>query len=135
MNEFIRQAALTDGEVRGIELLASALDWPCYVVDLRDCVDKSALMEQVAGTLMFPSWFGHNWDALFDCLVDLASARRASGCIVVLRHLDGLRKHAPEVLETALGIFGDAAKAWQSRGVAMRLLVEAGSQPPAAAAT
>ena len=125
MNDFIRQAALTDGDVRGIELLAAALDWPCYVVDLRDCVDKATLLEQVAGTLMFPSWFGHNWDALFDCLVDLASARRAGGCVVVLRHVDGLRRHAPEVLDTALSIFGDAAKAWQHRNVAMRILVEA----------
>jgi hypothetical protein len=133
MNEFIRQAVLTDGDVRGIELLASALDWPCYVVDLRDCLTKAALMEQVAGTLMFPSWFGHNWDALFDCLVDLASARRASGCVVVLRHVDGLRLHAPEVLDTALAIFGDAAKAWQPRGVAMRILVDVDGAPASAA--
>jgi RNAse (barnase) inhibitor barstar len=133
MNEFIRQAALTDGDVRGIELLAAALDWPCYVVDLQDRVDKAALLQQVAATLMFPSWFGHNWDAFFDCLVDLASARRASGCIVVLRHVDGLRTHAPEVLETALSLFGDAAKAWQARGVAMKILVDAGGPPDAAA--
>jgi RNAse (barnase) inhibitor barstar len=133
MNEFIRQAVLTDGDVRGIELLASALDWPCYVVDLQDCLTKAALMEQVAGTLMFPSWFGHNWDALFDCLVDLASARRASGCVVVLRHVDGLRQHAPEVLDTALAIFGDAAKAWQPRGVAMRILVDVDGAPASAA--
>jgi len=33
------------------------------------------------------------------------------------------------VLDTALSIFGDAAKAWQPRGVAMRILVEAGKQP------
>jgi RNAse (barnase) inhibitor barstar len=129
MNEFIRQAELTDGDVRGVELLASALGWPCYVVDLQHCADKVALLEQVAGTLMFPSWFGHNWDAFFDCLVDLASARRASGCVVVLRHVAGLRTHAPEAFDTALSIFGDAAKAWQARGVAMRILVEAGKQP------
>ena len=133
MNEFIRQAVLTDGEVRGIELLAAALDWPCYVVDLQDCVDKAALLEQVAATLMFPSWFGHNWDAFFDCMVDLASARRASGCVVVLRHVDGLRRHAPEVLDTALGILGDAAKVWQPRGVAMRILVEDDGAPVSAA--
>lgn len=133
MREFIRQAVLTDGDVRGIELLAAALDWPCYVVDLQDCVDKAALMERVAGTLMFPSWFGHNWDAFFDCLVDLAGARRASGCVIVLRHVAGLQLHAPEVLDTALAICGDAAKAWQSRGVAMRILVEAGSSPTSVA--
>jgi len=129
MNDFIRQAPLTDGEVRGIELLASALDWPCYVVDLQDCADKATLLEQVAGTLMFPSWFGHNWDAFFDCLVDLASARRASGCVIVLRHVAGLRMNAPEALDTALSILDDAAKAWACRNVTMRIIVEFDCQP------
>jgi RNAse (barnase) inhibitor barstar len=124
MNAFVIQSALSDADVRGIELLASALEWPCYVVDLQDCLDKPALLERFAGTLMFPSWFGQNWDAFFDCLVDLASARRASGCVIVLRQAAGLRAHAPEALDTALGILEDAAKVWARRNVAMRIFVE-----------
>jgi len=124
MNTLVIQAPLNDERVRGIESLAAALNWPCYVVDLGDCLDKPTLLQRIADTLLFPSWFGQNWDAFFDCLVDLASARRATGCIIVLRNAQALRAHAPEALDTALGILDDAAKVWERRGVAMRTFID-----------
>jgi RNAse (barnase) inhibitor barstar len=124
MTEFVRDVELTDGALRGLELLASSLDWPCYVVELGGCVDKAQLLERFAEVLRFPSWFGHNWDAYFDCLVDLPGARRARGCVIVLRHVADLRVTAPEAFDTARAILGDAAKVWSDRGVAMRVFVE-----------
>ena len=125
MTELVREVALTDDTVRGLELLASSLDWPCYVVECKGCVDKADLLERCAEALRFPSWFGHNWDALFDCLVDLASARRARGCVIVLRHAGELLAMCPEAFDTARSILADAAKVWSDRGVAMRVFVEA----------
>lgn len=124
MNALVIQAPLNDDRVRGIESLASALNWPCYLVDLAGCVEKPELLQRIADTLLFPSWFGHNWDAFFDCLVDFASARRAKGCVIILRNAAAMREHAPEALDTALGILEDAAKAWQRRNVAMRTFVD-----------
>jgi RNAse (barnase) inhibitor barstar len=123
MNDFVQQVTLTDDQVRGIGLLASALAWPSYVVDLEGCLDKPTLLERCASTFAFPSWFGHNWDAFFDCLVDLPSARRAHGCVVVLSHAAGMRSAAPEALDTAVSILADAAKVWAGRGVTMRTFV------------
>lgn len=125
MNAHVIHVPLNDDRVRGIESLAVALNWPCYVAELGDCLDKPALLQRIADTLLFPSWFGHNWDAFFDCLVDLASARRASGCVIVLRNSAALRAHAPEALDTALGILEDAATVWERRGVAMRTFIDA----------
>ena len=124
MTELVRDVELTDDTVRGLELLASSLDWPCYVVELKGCVEKAELLERCAQVLRFPSWFGHNWDAFFDSLVDLASARRAHGCVIVLRHASELRATSPEAFDTARAILGDAAKVWSNRGVAMRVFVE-----------
>jgi RNAse (barnase) inhibitor barstar len=124
MNAYVRQADLNDDNVRGMQSLAAALAWPCYVVDLEGCHDKAALLERFAETLSLPSWFGHNWDAFFDCLVDLASARRATGCVIVLRNAESMRAHAPEALDTALGILDDAGKVWERRNVAMRTFVD-----------
>jgi hypothetical protein len=114
MTELMRDVVLSDDTVRGIELLASSLDWPCYVVDLRGCVDKAQLLERCAD----------NWDAFFDCLIDLASARRARGCVIVLRHAGELQATSPESFDTARSIFADAEKVWRDRGVALRVFVE-----------
>ena len=124
MTELVRDVELTGDTLRGIELLASSLDWPCYVIELKGCVEKSQLLERFAEVLRFPSWFGHNWDAFFDCLVDLPGARRARGCVILLRHAGELRANAPEAFDTARSILGDAAKVWSDRGVAMRVFVE-----------
>ena len=126
MTELLRDVVLTDDTVLGLELLASSLDWPCYVVDLRGCVDKTQLLERCADVLRFPSWFGQNWDAFLDCLADL-SWRPARGYVLLLEHADTMRHDAPEALDTALAILGDAASAWESRGVPFRVFVSAPS--------
>ena len=41
-------------------------------IDLAGCTDKAELLARIARTLRFPDWFGHNWDALADCLCDLS---------------------------------------------------------------
>lgn len=41
-------------------------------IDLAGAKGKAAILERIAKALGFPSWFGGNWDALEDCLADLA---------------------------------------------------------------
>ena len=43
---------------------------------------KEELLKNIAQALDFPDWFGHNWDALEDCLSDL-SWREAPGYILL----------------------------------------------------
>ena len=33
--------------------------------------DKQSFLKEIAIALKLPDWFGHNWDALEDCLRDL----------------------------------------------------------------
>ena len=126
MSESVRTVELSDDTIRGIELLAESLQRPCYVVDLAGCIDKVDLLERMARALAFPGWFGLNWDAWFDCLVDLSWQPRAQGYVIVLRRAAQLRAAVPEALDTALSILGDAAKVWGGRGVELRVFVEAG---------
>lgn len=45
--------------------------------------EKPLLLKNIAVALEFPGWFGHNWDALEDCLADL-SWREASGYVLLI---------------------------------------------------
>ena len=104
--------------------LAQSLGLDAARVDLDGCIDKAGFLQRTAATLGFPSWFGDNWDALFDCLADLGW-RPAPGYVLVLEHASGLRESQPEVFDTALLLMDDAASAWQERDVAFRVFVDA----------
>lgn len=41
------------------------------VIDCSGCADKHELHARIAEALCFPDWYGHNLDALMDCLTDL----------------------------------------------------------------
>ena len=43
------------------------------VLDTREAVDKAAFLAACARDLDFPDYFGHNWDALADCLSDFVA--------------------------------------------------------------
>lgn len=42
------------------------------IVDCIDILTKEELLQELASKLKFPAYFGHNWDALSDCLFDIA---------------------------------------------------------------
>jgi RNAse (barnase) inhibitor barstar len=112
----VRRLPLPDATVAGIEAIAQAVGLRVHVVDLTGCETKADLLERAAAALAFPAWFGHNWDAWFDCLTDFSWLPAASGHVVLLRHAYGLRQAAPEALDTALAIVEDAAHVWAGRG-------------------
>ena len=41
------------------------------IIDCGGCADKKELHARIAAALDFPDWYGHNLDALMDCLTDL----------------------------------------------------------------
>ncbi len=106
------------------ELLAAAKtsDLSLHSVDLSTVRDKDALLERLAAALEFPDWFGHNWDALADCLGDL-SWLRADGHLILLERCDGFRAAHDEDFTTALQVFAAAAEAWREARRTLWVLV------------
>ena len=85
-------------------------------IDLAGCTDKTNLLARFASALHFPDWFGHNWDALSDCLTDL-SWLPARHYRIELAQPQALRTAAPETLDIALEILDEAAEFWADEGV------------------
>ncbi|MFD0632577.1 barstar family protein [Catenulispora yoronensis] len=50
---------------------AAELGWRCVIVDGALVVDKRSFLNECERAYRFPAYFGHNWDALADCLADL----------------------------------------------------------------
>ena len=72
---------------------------------------KDALMERVARSLAFPSWFGGNWDALEDCLTDL-SWSTASGHVLLIEDANELSGDERGIF---IEILASAALWWAER--------------------
>lgn len=117
---------LTPPVVAALERLARSLGLATARVDLAGCADKADFLRRCAAALEFPAWFGGNWDAFFDCLADLGW-RPAAGHLLLLEHTGDMRRHAPEALDTAIAILGDAAAAWRERGVPFRAFIDGGT--------
>ncbi|MFA7270814.1 MAG: barstar family protein [Sterolibacterium sp.] len=92
-------------------------------IDLAPVRDKAALFECLATALELPDWFGHNWDALTDCLGDL-SWLPAVGYLILLEHCDGFHTRHSADFATALQVFTAAADAWRDERVPFWVLVD-----------
>jgi RNAse (barnase) inhibitor barstar len=72
---------------------------------------KTAVMTELARLLQFPSYFGNNWDALYDCLTDLAWLP-AAGYIIVVTEAHRLLVRREADYTTFVDVMNDVGKGW-----------------------
>lgn len=88
------------------------------VIDLDGARDKATLLQRFATALDFPFWFGHNWDALDDCLTDLDWLPAGTAYVLCLTA-------PPDDLDACAilyEILDQAVDTWRTRGRAMWVL-------------
>ncbi len=78
-----------------------------YTLDFRDILCYSEIHQTLKRSLELPDYYGENWDALWDCLTDMASEPL---CVRVLG-FETLKRRFPAAADTLLEIFCDL-KAW-----------------------
>jgi len=84
--------------------------------------DKKAFLNAVAQALRFPDYFGHNWDAFYDCLIELA--RGDGGTLMLLREVSNFARTEPEEFAAALAALRDAADYWKEKGKVLIVIAE-----------
>lgn len=99
-----------------------------FHVDGRNVQRKEQLMTALQTSLGLPAHFGHNWDALEECLNDLAPVD-GPGYFLLYDHIDGLMQAHPDQFETLVEILRDAVSSWQEDDTRMTVVL-AGSKPP-----
>lgn len=79
-------------------------------VDLAGAAGKDAMLQRIAAALAFPDWFGGNWDALEDCLIDL-SWREAEGHVLVFTGAE-----PGDETGVLIDVLASSAEFWAARG-------------------
>jgi RNAse (barnase) inhibitor barstar len=92
-------------------------------IGLQGARDKNAFLKTVAKSLHFPDYFGHNWDAFYDCLIDLEH-EKGEGILVLLREASGFARAEQEEFAAALDTLQDAAEFWDEDGKMLLVVVE-----------
>jgi RNAse (barnase) inhibitor barstar len=105
-----------------LDTAVSEAGWHGVVLAGRGVVDKQSLLTAVAGAFNFPSYFGHNWDALDEMLADL-SWLPAAGYVVILEDFDSLAHLDSATWQTFVEIWQDTTAVWWADGVPMFVLV------------
>jgi len=82
----------------------------------KHCGTSAGLFDEFARALEFPDYFGHNWDALEECLADLEWLP-AKGYVILVTDAPAVLSGDEEEYETFLEVLSDAGEAW-SKGQA-----------------
>jgi len=77
------------------------------------CRTTGGLFAEFAHALSFPEYFGHNWDALEECLADLEWLP-AKGYVLLLTEAEQVLRQEEEEYATLLEVLSDAGEAWAS---------------------
>jgi RNAse (barnase) inhibitor barstar len=75
----------------------------------------------LAEALGFPDYFGHNWDALDECLRDL-SWRPGTGYVLFVDHAARLWERGQRTAGTFVEVWLDAACEWNREGIPFHLI-------------
>ncbi|MGC4096903.1 MAG: barstar family protein [Nitrospira sp.] len=81
------------------------------IIQGKNCRTLSNLFDEFARALAFPDYFGHNWDALEECLADLEWLP-ATGYILLITDAHAVLPGDEEEYETLLEVLDDAGEAW-----------------------
>ena len=91
------------------------------VIDGQGIASKRDLLTAIAKAFGFPGHFGHNWDALLDCLTDFHWLP-AKGYVCILLHADQVRAMGRDNWKTFLEVCSEAAVRWAARGGLFKLV-------------
>ena len=107
--------------VSDLQQAAQGLGHHFLYANLANALSKQDVLDLIAQQFTFPSHFGKNFDALYDCMTDpLHKSGPQPGFIVVLEHIPANGKFDKEAREQLLDIFRDAADFWGDRKIPFR---------------
>jgi len=107
--------------VEDLQLAAQDLGQHFLYAHLGAAQSKQDVLDGIADAFLFPTHFGKNLDALFDCMTDLVhKSGPQPGFIVVLEQIPAHAKFDKEAREQLLDIFRDTADYWGDRKIPFR---------------
>jgi RNAse (barnase) inhibitor barstar len=107
-----------------VEAAAKKHHLPVLIAEIGAHQKIQTTLRQLGSALHFPSWFGANFDALFDCLTDPDWHPPAKGQVILLSGSASLQASAPDDFTTLIEVLQAAADARREAGSALWILLD-----------
>ncbi len=111
------------GEIQKIQSKTTEMGYKLFKLNGRLIDSKKALFDHIAKEMMFPDYFGNNWDALEECMRDLIEAVPASGYIVLFEDAHIFCNATPDDFLTFVDIVAGVADEWIDNKVTLFLVL------------
>ena len=92
-----------------------------FEIDLVNTKNKKELLQLISKSFCFPDYFGHNWDALYDCLTDLCVIEKKK-ITLVFKNFNLFLRSNPCDSGNLIGILVDCAKFCKNEGCEIEYL-------------
>lgn len=110
-------------EKRAVETWANSRKLNLLHVDLAGLNNAASVLRKIGDDLAFPSWYGANFDALFDCLSDPENFPEAP-CLLRIDGINVVRLAAPETFSTLIEVLDAAISALNDSGTAFWVAID-----------
>lgn len=101
-----------------VKELAADAGFACFEVNFGDTDRIDGVLTQIGNDLGFPEWYGHNLDALKDCLTDFSWCE-APGYMLFISRAEILHAEDPTAFHALNEVFAAAITEWRSRDFSM----------------
>lgn len=99
-------------DLKSVEQFCLQRGYGFYDIDIKGANSRETVLDSIAASMRFPTYFGRNWDALLDMASDL-SWDKHPGYIAVIENADTLLDFRDETLGTLLKVCEAASSRWQ----------------------
>ena len=94
----------------------------CFYLNGSTINDKTSFLNACGEAMSFPAYYGHNWDALDECITDLEWCP-AQGYVLLYDHVERFAGDEPEQWSIALDILREATNYWHNANKPMYVLL------------
>lgn len=107
---------LPHSDRKALKQATQALRYGWLQSDLDGLREIAPALAKLGGDLRLPDWYGANYDALADCLTDLAW-NDAPGYVLLVAGADALHAHDEAAFATLNEVFAQVVDHWREAGV------------------
>jgi RNAse (barnase) inhibitor barstar len=98
-----------------------------FAIDALQATSKQELLRAFADSFGFPDYFGYNWDALEECIRDLAWLPRCN-FLLVFQNADSLLDLGAKDFAILTAILGEATSTWRAEGIVFSVVLLGGAK-------